>query len=85
MAERFTEKQGQYLAFIYNYSVIFGQSPAEADLQRFFGTSAPTVHQMLKTLTAKQFISRVPGKARSIALLVDLDEIPRLVRPSGGR
>jgi hypothetical protein len=34
MAERFTEKQGQYLAFIYNYSVMFGQPPAEADLQR---------------------------------------------------
>ena len=25
-----TEKQGQYLAFIYNYSVIHGEPPAEA-------------------------------------------------------
>lgn len=41
MAEKFTAKQGQYLAFIYNYSVMFGQPPAEADLQRFFGTSPP--------------------------------------------
>ncbi|SDX41541.1 hypothetical protein [Thiocapsa roseopersicina] len=39
MAEGFTAKQGQYLAFIYNYSVMFGQAPAEADLQRFFGTT----------------------------------------------
>ena len=29
-----TEKQGQYLAFIYNYSVIHGQPPSEADMQR---------------------------------------------------
>ena len=42
MAERFTKKQGQYLAFIYNYSLMFGQPPAEADLQRFFRTSPPT-------------------------------------------
>jgi len=50
MAERFTKKRGQYLAFIYNYSVMFGRSPAEADLQRFFGTSPPTIRQMLLTL-----------------------------------
>ena len=36
MAKRFTEKQGQYLAFIYNYTVMFGQAPSEADIQRFF-------------------------------------------------
>ena len=81
MAERFTKKQGQYLAFIYNYSVMLGQSPAEADLQRFFGTSPPTIHQMLVTLAEKQLISRMPGQARSIRLLVDPQEIPRLERP----
>jgi hypothetical protein len=32
MAKRFTEKQGQYLAFIYNYTVMFGRTPSEADL-----------------------------------------------------
>ncbi|TNG00740.1 MAG: SOS response transcriptional repressor, partial [Gammaproteobacteria bacterium] len=26
MARRFTEKQGQYLAFIYNYTVLHGQA-----------------------------------------------------------
>jgi SOS-response transcriptional repressor LexA len=81
MAERFTKKQGQYLAFIYNYSVMFGQSPAEADLQRFFRTSPTTTHQMLLTLAEKQLISRAPGQARSIRLLVDPQEIPGLERP----
>ena len=33
---RFTEKQGQYLAFIYMYTLVNGQPPAEADMQRFF-------------------------------------------------
>jgi Mn-dependent DtxR family transcriptional regulator len=85
MTEQFTEKQGQYLAFIYNYSVMFGQSPAEADLQRFFGTSPPTIHQMLVTLSEKGLISRTPGKARSILLLVDPQEIPRLERRNAAR
>jgi hypothetical protein len=39
MAERFTDKQGQYLAFIHNYTVMFGRPPAEADLQRLFPDS----------------------------------------------
>jgi DNA-binding MarR family transcriptional regulator len=85
MAERFTEKQGQYPAFIDNDSVMFGQSPAEADLQRFFGASPPTIHQMLVTLAEKGLINRTPGKARSILLLVDLEEIPRLERPNAVR
>ncbi|QVL48295.1 MAG: SOS response transcriptional repressor [Thiocapsa sp.] len=85
MAERFTAKQGQYLAFIYNYSVMFGQPPAEADLQRFFGKSPPTIHQMLVTLAEKGLLSRTPGKARSILLLVDPAEIPRLERPNSAR
>jgi hypothetical protein len=35
ICEIFTEKQGQYLAFIYYYTKINGQPPAEADMQRY--------------------------------------------------
>ncbi|MEZ4737235.1 MAG: hypothetical protein R3E79_59905 [Caldilineaceae bacterium] len=34
-------KQGQYLAFIYYYTKINGQPPAEADMQRYFRTTPP--------------------------------------------
>lgn len=85
MANQFTEKQGQYLAFIYNYTVMFGQPPAEADLQRFFGSSPPTIHQMVVKLAERQLISRTPGQPRSIRLLVSPDEIPRLVPPRTSR
>lgn len=81
MTAQFTEKQGQYLAFIYNYTVMFGRSPAEADLERFFRTSFPTIHQMIVRLEEKRLISRVPGQDRSIRLLVDPDAIPRLRDP----
>ena len=81
MADRFTPKQGQYLAFIYNYTVMNGKAPAEADLERFFQTTYPTIHQMILKLEEKGLISRAPGQARSIKLLVDPGEIPRLLPP----
>jgi len=51
-----TEKQGQYLAFITNYSVIHGEPPAEADMQRFFGVSPPAVHRVVLKLEKLGFI-----------------------------
>jgi len=46
----FTAKQGQYLAFIWAYAQINRRAPAEADFQRYFKVTAPSVHRMLKTL-----------------------------------
>ncbi|RJT22256.1 MarR family transcriptional regulator [Mesorhizobium waimense] len=75
---RFTEKQGQYLAFISTYGLLNGRSPAERDMQRFFGVTAPSVHQMVLTLERTGLIRRQPGLARSIELLVEPDSLPRL-------
>ena len=36
---RFTETQGQYLAFIYHYGKVNRRPPAEADIQAFFGVT----------------------------------------------
>jgi hypothetical protein len=77
-APPFTEKQGQYLAFIYNYSKIHGRAPAESDLQKYFRTTPPSVHQMIKTLELSGFIERTPGEARSIRLLVRPEHLPML-------
>ena len=74
----FTKKQGQYLAFIYHYSKIHGRAPAESDLQRYFQTTPPSVHQMIKTLELSGFVERTPGQARSIRLLVLPEHLPKL-------
>jgi DNA-binding MarR family transcriptional regulator len=74
----FTAKQGQYLAFIHAYACIFGRAPAEADLQRHFAVSPPSVHQMVLTLERHRFIKRQPGVARSIELLIDPEKLPTL-------
>ncbi len=62
----FTPKQGQYLAFIHAYTLVNGRPPAQADMQRFFQVTPPTVHQMLLTLEKARLISRQPGAAWSI-------------------
>jgi Mn-dependent DtxR family transcriptional regulator len=74
----FTEKQGQYLAFIYAYSRIFRRPPAEADMQRHFGVSPPSVHQMVLTLERAGLIRRQPRVPRSIELLVAPEDLPIL-------
>ena len=76
--ERFTSRQGQYLAFIYYYTKLNGQPPAEHDIATYFRTSAPSVHQMVRTLEKRRLIQRVPGQSRSIRLLVDRSDLPDL-------
>ena len=67
----FTDKQGQYLAFIYTYSHMFRRPPAETDMQRHFRVSPPSVHQMVVTLERNGLIRRQPGtpEASSSSLL----------------
>jgi DNA-binding MarR family transcriptional regulator len=77
-APRFTPKQGQYLAFIHAYTLVIGRPPAEADLQRFFQVTPPSVHQMVITLKRNGLIRRRPGTARSIEVLVDPGALPAL-------
>jgi Mn-dependent DtxR family transcriptional regulator len=73
-----TPTQGQYLAFIYAYTRVLRGPPAEADIQKYFDVTPPTVHQMLITLERKGLIRRTPGVARSIELLVAPDSLPVL-------
>lgn len=77
-APAFTQKQAQYLAFIHAYTLVNGRPPAQADIQRFFRVTPPTVHQMLLTLEKAQLISRKPGTPRSILVLVQRDNLPCL-------
>jgi SOS-response transcriptional repressor LexA len=76
----FTDRQGQYLAFIDAYTRVHGRPPAETDMQRHFQVSPPSVHQMVLTLERAGLIRRQPGVARSIEVLVAPECLP-LLRP----
>ena len=78
---RFTAKQGQYLAFIHAYRRLLGRSPAQADMQRFFLVTPPSVHQMVLSLEKAGLITRQPGVARSIVLALDPTDLPELISP----
>lgn len=74
----YTEKQGQYLAFIHAYTRLNRRPPAEADMQRFFEVTPPSVHRMVIELEKKGLIRRQPGRARTIEVLLPLEELPAL-------
>jgi DNA-binding MarR family transcriptional regulator len=74
----FTPKQGQYLAFIHTYTLVMGRPPAEAEMQRHFRVTPPSVHQMVLTLERAGLIRRKPGVARSIEVLVQPEALPPL-------
>jgi DNA-binding MarR family transcriptional regulator len=78
MKLQLTRKQGEYLAFVHYYTRLNGRPPAEADMQRYFRVTPPTVHRMVLTLEARGFIKRIPGRARSIRLMIRGEDLPTL-------
>jgi DNA-binding MarR family transcriptional regulator len=78
-ARRYTEAQGRYLAFIHFYTKLNRQPPAESDMQRYFGVTAPSVHQMVLALEKNRLIERTPRTARSIRVVAPIDELHLLL------
>ena len=74
----FTDKQGQYLAFIYHYTKVNRIPPAHTDMQNYFRVTPPTVNSMVKMLEKKGLIEKQPRAARSIKLLITVDLLPKL-------
>ena len=79
MSAPFTDKQGQYLAFIHTYTKLNRRPPAEADMQSYFRVTPPTAHRMVVELEQRGLICRRPGIPRSIEILLPVDQIPALL------
>ena len=71
-----TPTQGRYLAFIHHYIQLHGSAPAELEIARAMCVMPPSVNQMVRSLELRGFISRTPGQARSIRILLPENEIP---------
>lgn len=78
MSALFTDKQGQYLAFIHTYTKLNRRPPAEADMQSYFRVTPPTAHRMVVELEQRGLIRRRAGVPRSIEVLLALEQIPAL-------
>ena len=55
-----------------------GERQTQADMQRFFAVTAPTVHQMVLSLERRGLLRRTPGHARSLEVLVTPEDLPVL-------
>ncbi|MBI4563463.1 MAG: MarR family transcriptional regulator [Planctomycetes bacterium] len=73
---RFTERQGEMLAFIHRFTAKHGVAPSFEEIASHFGTSSPSVNGMIKTLVRRGLLSRVPGVARSLRVLVPASLLP---------
>ncbi len=78
LKKQYSQKQGQYLAFIYHYTKINGIPPSEADMLKYFKTSPPSIHSMVVRLEKSGLIERKANTPRSIKLLLSRSEIPDL-------
>ena len=76
--EKFTARQGQFLAFIHLYRKLHKRGPAETDLVKFFRVTPPSVHSMIVKLEELGLLEREPGVPRSARLLIPESEIPPL-------
>lgn len=77
MSPAFTSRQGQYLVFIHRYTQKFGVAPSFEDIGRHFGTTPPSVNNMIKTLCARGLLARLPGVARSLRVVVPEWQLPQ--------
>jgi repressor LexA len=81
----FTQRQGQFLAYIHLYRRLHGQGPAEADMVPFFRVTPPSVHSMLVRLEELGLVAREPGVARSVRVVIPEGHIPELVQQPPAR
>ncbi len=76
MAPAFTRRQGEYLSFIHRYTQRFAVAPSFAEIGTHFGTTPPSVNNMIKTLCARGLLSKLPGVARSLRVLAPESSLP---------
>lgn len=79
----FTPRQGQFLAFIHLYRKLHRRGPAETDLRAFFRVTPPAVHGMIVKLEELGLLTREPGVARSVRVVVPAEQLPELDEVAG--
>lgn len=79
----FTQRQGQFLAFIHLYRLLHRQGPAELDMVKFFRVTPPSVHGMVVKLEELGLVTRESGMARSIRVAIPEEKIPKLEEVEG--
>jgi hypothetical protein len=78
-----TARQAEYLRFIRAFTDRWGVPPSFEEIGRHFMTTAPSVNNMIKTLEARGFLTRVSGQARTLRVIVPEGRIAGTEPPAG--
>lgn len=65
-----TKRQSEYLEFIRAFTDRWRTPPSFEEIATHFRTTPPSVNSMVKTLEARGFLTRVPGAARTLRVLI---------------
>jgi DNA-binding MarR family transcriptional regulator len=76
-----TRTQGQYLAYIHYYTIIHRRPPSENEIAHFFFVRGPSAHRMILQLEGRGYLSRTPGQARTLKVLLSRETLPDLEQP----
>ena len=79
MKAPYTNKQGNYLAFIHAYTVLNGRPPAVTDIADYFDVRPPSAQGMVQQLEKKGLITKIAGTARTIRVTLEPSELPCIV------
>jgi hypothetical protein len=79
----FSERQGQFLAFIHFFRKLHRQGPSEKEIAQYFQLTPPAVHGMIVKLEQLGLATREPGVARSVQVVIPEEKIPVLQSVEG--
>ena len=74
----YSQRQGQFLAFIHLYRKLHRRGPAETDFIKFFRVTPPSVHGMIVRLEELGLVTREMGVARSVKVAIPHEDLPEL-------
>jgi hypothetical protein len=71
-----TPRQAEYLDFIRAFTKRWGVPPSFEEIGQHFMTTPPSVNSMIKLLDARGFLTRIPGQARTLRVIIPEEAQP---------
>jgi repressor LexA len=81
MKKPYTDKQGQYLAFIYYYGKIHGRPPSESEMQQYFRvyTAFGAPDDLVSRSSRSYRANTGPGSIHPSIIRISREQLPDLV------
>lgn len=74
----YSPRQGQFIAFIHNFTKVSGQAPTDRDVERYFKISSSGAREMIERLEWGKFVASSDDKPRRLRVLIPAEQVPEL-------